>query len=286
MINLNDQISSIGENDMQVIKRTGTEVVFDISKIIAAITKAYEATEQEKLAQLKAEERENYSKYVRIMAELDWPAFLEYDPDFHNKIIECVDALDEQGIENAIFEHFDTLFLKDLQNRCAYSEVIKKERVPLIKEAHRLYKNGCYYGPVAILITQIAGFVADIEDYMKMVGRSFNEKNVRLLDSRYKVSKGNEKGRLIKTLLEAKDANDEVGEYNYLIGYLRMIVFGNQLEDEELQHNVNRNMVCHGTQTNYGTKEQALKIILCIDSLETVADILSEVDDGAEECEE
>lgn len=271
---------------MQVIKRTGTEVVFDISKIIAAITKAYEATEQEKLAQLKAEERENYSKYVRIMAELDWPAFLEYDPDFHNKIIECVDALDEQGIENAIFEHFDTLFLKDLQNRCAYSEVIKKERVPLIKEALRLYKNGCYYGTVAILITQIAGFVADIEDYMKMVGRSFNEKNVRLLDSRYKVSKGNEKGRLIKTLLEAKDANDEVGEYNYLIGYLRMIVFGNQLEDEELQHNVNRNMVCHGTQTNYGTKEQALKIILCIDSLETVADILSEVDDGAEECEE
>ena len=142
---------------MQVIKRTGTEVVFDISKIIAAITKAYEATEQEKLAQLKAEERENYSKYVRIMAELDWPAFLEYDPDFHNKIIECVDALDEQGIENAIFEHFDTLFLKDLQNRCAYSEVIKKERVPLIKEALRLYKNGCYYGTVAILIMLESG---------------------------------------------------------------------------------------------------------------------------------
>lgn len=55
----------------QVVKRDGKIADFDLSKIVAAITKAYEVEE----AQRSEAELSNYHEYVQIMAEFDWPAF-------------------------------------------------------------------------------------------------------------------------------------------------------------------------------------------------------------------
>ena len=59
----------------QVVKRDGTIADFNISKISLAIQKAFEATAADSCFEWSTEEeRENYRTFVRIMAELDWPA--------------------------------------------------------------------------------------------------------------------------------------------------------------------------------------------------------------------
>lgn len=255
-------------------KRNGTALDFDISKIVQAIEKAMEA----RCNQATVEESENYRKFVRVMAELDWPAFLEYDPKLHAEVLSCVNSSNLDGITEALYNHFNALFLKDLQDRCEASQIIQSQRMPAIREALLLYQLGYYYGSVAILVTQLAGIVSDIDTYITVSGRTYDTENLRLINSRYKVSSKNEKGLAIKALLEAKDIDGVTGEYDYLIGYFRMKVFGSNLSGDALCEHANRHAICHGDQCNYGSKEHALKTILCIDALEHVADILTNDD--------
>ena len=250
---------------------------FAISKISLAIQKAFEATATDSyFEQSSEEERENYHTFVRIMAELDWPAFLEYDPDLHTEVISCVEAGDAKGITDALYSHFGALFLKVLEVRLEESAVIWAERLPAIREALLLYQLGYYYGAVAILITQMEGILSDIDEYITHTGRAYDEKNLRLIDTRYKVSSKKEKGLVVKTLLEAKDVDGVAGEYDYLIGYLRMKVLGDKLSEEDLSEHANRHAICHGRQCNYGSKEHALRTILCIATLECAADVIAE----------
>lgn len=83
----------------QIIKRDGTIADFDITKISLAILNAVEATVADPCPEWNTEEElENYHKFVRIMAELDWPAFLEYDSKLHDEIISCVEDGNGEGI--------------------------------------------------------------------------------------------------------------------------------------------------------------------------------------------
>lgn len=84
-----------------------------------------------------------------------------------------------------------------------------------------------------------------------------------------------EKGKLIKILLEAKDVNGNDREYDYLMGYFRTKFLGSKLTEKELSTHPNRHAFCHGEQYEYGTKEHALKSVLCIDTLEYVASVVS-----------
>lgn len=267
------------------VKKDGTIVGLDSSKICQAIIEMVEAiVDASYLERSTEEERENYQKFVLIMAELDWPAFLEYDPDLHAEIISCVEVEDVEGIIDTLYSYFGALFLKELEERIEESEVIQPKRLPAIREAILLYQLGYYYGAVAILITQMEGILSDIDEYIVRTGRLYNEKNLRLIDTRYKVSLKKEKGLVIKTLLEAKDVDGVTREYDYLIGYLRMKVLGDKLSEEELSEHANRHEICHGKQCNYGSKEHALKIILCIDALEYVATVIA--NSGADDMEE
>ena len=212
------------------------------------------------------------------MAEFDWPAFLEYDPDLHSEVISCVEAGDAKGITQALYNYFGPLFLKELEERFKESEVIHTERLPAIREAFLLYQLGYYYGAVAILVTQVEGLLSDIDEYITRAGRVYDERSLHLVATRYKVSNKKEKGLVIKTLLEAKGIDGVAGEYDYLIGYLRMKFLGNKLSEEELAEHANRHAICHGEQCNYGSKEQALKTILCVDALEYVATVIANSD--------
>ena len=156
--------------------------------------------------------------------------------------------------------------------------MIHTERLPAIREAFLLYQLGYYYGAVAILVTQVEGLLSDIDEYITRAGRVYDERSLHLVATRYKVSNKKEKGLVIKTLLEAKGIDGVAGEYDYLIGYLRMKFLGNKLSEEELAEHANRHAICHGEQCNYGSKEQALKTILCVDALEYVATVIANSD--------
>ena len=105
--------------------------ILDISKIVAAITKVYEAQET-----LRSEvELSNYHEYVQIMAEFEWPAFLEYDPIFHRQIIDCMNNTDVDAFHHLIEQHFGVPFISELEEKCLSSPILTKARQAPLEEA-------------------------------------------------------------------------------------------------------------------------------------------------------
>ena len=164
----------------------GEEVfVIDISKIICVLTTALEKVDADSFDGQEAEvERENYRKYVRVMAELDWPAFLERSPRFHREIISCVEAADMDGITTSLYTHFGNRFLSELELRLRQSAVIHPKRLPALLEAILLYQRKHYYGAVAVLIPQIEGILSDIGAHLSALGYAYDEKTLDLLTTR------------------------------------------------------------------------------------------------------
>ena len=163
-----------------------------------------------------------------------------------------------------------------LEDQLAESDVIKKERLPLFHEAFLLYQLGYYYGAVAILINQIVGITADIESFLKSNNASYDPKTVELMEKRYRVTSATDTGRVMTAVVEGKNIDEDEGEYGYLLGYLRFKVFNTHMPKDETQKHTNRHLLCHGAQLNYGTKEHALKVILCIDALMWVGEVIAD----------
>lgn len=226
---------------------------------------------------LSKEEKENYHQFIWNMAEIGWPAYMDGDLDFHKTINALFENGEYDEIINTIYSHYDNDYIEILAKQIEDSCVLKKDRIPVIQEALELYKLGYYYGSVAILLSQIIGIVKDIESFCEENNMPFNSENEKQLLARYKVSINSDKKRVIAALMEGMDRNDVEREYLYLIGYFRNIVFYNELSEEsQLTTDVNRNMVLHGEQLTFGSKEQALKLILCTDALFWVSEVLSE----------
>lgn len=257
-----------------IIKRDGRTIVYDIEKIEAAIMRACETIYIKD--RYTDEELGNYHDYVRIMAELDWPAYINGDSVFHRMILDRYESEGETGVVSAIYDYYGALYLKELEEQLAESDVIKKERLPLFHEAFLLYQLGYYYGAVAILINQIVGITADIEKFLKNNNASYDPKTLELMEKRYRVTSSTDTGRVMTAVVEGKNIDDDEGEYGYLLGYLRFKVFNTHMPKDETQKHTNRHLLCHGAQLNYGTKEHALKVILCIDALMWVAEVIAD----------
>lgn len=257
-----------------IIKRDGRVVLYDMNKIAAAILKAIESQHDED--RYSEDELRNYHQYIRIMAEFDWPAYLNPDIFFHQIVIDQFESDGEAGVVSALYDYYDALYLKDLENELSESEVINKDRLPLFKEAFLLYQLGYYYGAVSILITQIVGITADIEKYLKRNNASYDPKTLELIEKRYGFNHVNDTSRVMTAVLESKQIDENEGEYGFLMGYLRFKIFDTHISKEEMEKHVNRHQLCHGAQLNYGTKKHALKVILCIDALTTVAAVIAD----------
>ena len=256
---------------MTIIRRDGCVMNFDRSKIFEAIEKAWLSS-----CELSTkEELENYRNYLRVMAELDWPAFFEYEPYFHKTILQCVNDHDMDRLLLVLYERFDSQYLRDLERRLYASPVIGDQRRQPICEAFRLYRHKYYFGAGAIFVDQMEGIIKDISEYVSRYKVGYSERTLALVESRYKVKARSEKGQVIMALLEARESSRILGEFDYMIGYFRMKFFKNDMTPEELEENANRHGVNHGNQCNYGTREHALRLILCLDALGYVAEILA-----------
>lgn len=257
-----------------ILKRDGRVVCYDHCKIAEAIARAWVGTYD--TYEPSEDELENYRNFLWVMSELDWPAFFEYDPIFHKDILQCVKTHDMDQLLSTLYCHFDALYLKDLIDRLDESRVIAKRRMAAIREAILLYQLGYYYGTVSILVDQIGGIIKDIGGHVDEKMAGYSSKNLSLVNSRYQVSAKSEKGQLISALLEAREKDRLLWEYDYAIGYFRMKFFRDTLSEEELDENANRHLICHGNQCNYGTQDHALKVILCLDTLEYISSVLSD----------
>lgn len=257
-----------------ITKRDSMFMALDFEKIAAAVEKAMQATSY--YDYYSEREQENYHDYVRIMAELDWPAYINGDTIFHQIVVDRYESEGVPGVEAAIYDYYGALYLKDLEDQLTASSVIKKERLPLFHEALLLYQLGYYFGAVAILITQIIGITADIEQFLKKNNASYDPKTLNLIRKRYGFDHTNDVSRVMTAVVEGMSIDDDENEYGFLLGYLRFKVFRTHMPETDTEKHVNRHMICHGTQLNYGTKEHALKVILCIDALAWVAEVITD----------
>ena len=112
-------------------------------------------------------ESQNYTDFLRIMAELEWPAFLDYDTEFHATICDLFDNSLYDDIYNAVFDHYDAFYVKDLEDQIENSSIINKQRIPIITEALKLYILGFYYGCITTILSQMVGIVKDIEKFLE-----------------------------------------------------------------------------------------------------------------------
>lgn len=246
------------------------EFVFDLEKIFKAVP----ANNSLICLEMSEKERKTYHTYIRIMAELGWPAYNDGDFDFHKHIVDLFKTGQHEKIETAIYDHYDKEYIEKLQDYIEEAPLVNNKRIPILKEAFTLYNLEYYYGSAALLTSQIAGIAKDIEQELLEHDICFDPYNDKLLESRYKVSKTSEKAGIIRILLEGSKYNDEEREYLFSIGYFRSKVFSNKLIGDDQLHHINRNMFFHGEQLTFGSKEQVLKLILCIDMLYNVADVL------------
>ena len=246
------------------------EIVSNIDELIKAAFESTFATD----STMSKKERQTYHYYIRIIAELGWPAYNDADFDFHKHIVDLVETEQYEKIEDAIYDHYDAVYIQELQEILEDAPLINSGRLPILKEAFLLYNLGYYYGSVALLISQIGGIAKDIERELLNNGVCFDPDNEKLLESRYRVTRTSEKGKVIMALLENYKYNDEEKENLYSIGYFRSIVFNDQLKGEDLLHHTSRHMLLHGEQLTFGSKEQALKLILCVDILYNAAYVL------------
>ena len=255
---------------MKVILVRDREIIFNIDKLAEAIFAGIPSLS----ITMSPQQRKTYHSYIRIMAELGWPAYNDNDFDFHERIVELFETGQCEKIESAIYDHYDTAYLQELQEFLEDVPLINRDRLPVLKEAFTLYNLGYYYGCVALLITQIGGIVKDIERELLNNHIHFDPDNEKLLGTQYIVSKGSERAKAIMTLLEGRKYNDEVGESEYSIEYFYSIIFKDPLKGDDLSHHTSRHMVVHGDQLTFGSIEQALKLILCIEILYDTADVL------------
>lgn len=256
---------------MKIFTRTG-EIAFDMDKIAAAIEKAYQA----EMAAEREAEVEQYRKFIRVMRKLGWPAYLDGDTDFHGMIVDSFEDGRINEIEKMIYERYNHLYLVRLEERISESCVIKKERLSSLSEALLLYQLRYYHGAVAIITPQLIGIVSDLEKYMEEKSIEYNPVNIFEIESGCGLQLNSEKGRVLKAVLEGRNLNDEQGEYDCLTNYLRFKIFENRMSDEDTEHHVSRHLLSHGIQVNYGTRNHALRVIMCMDALVWITEVISD----------
>lgn len=124
---------------------------FDPERIVEAVIRAVPEHELD-MSEL---EKANYHDYIRIMAEIEWPAFLDCDFEFHEQIIRLYNEGLFEKIKETIYNHYDAIYIKDLQDQLEASSVIKEGRIPILKEAFLLYQLGYFYGTASGIFVMV-----------------------------------------------------------------------------------------------------------------------------------
>lgn len=201
--------------------------------------------------------------YMMTMHKLNYPLFLESDKVFKNKVVNCKD--NATMIEEVIYEYVNEEYLNNMLEQWKVSECIKKERLPIFKEAIELHLKGYYYACTTMMMCQLYGVVIDIYNYIESNDVEISLESKSYLAKEYSIEKiDSEKGKLIQ-LAFVPDGGNVIKEV--IVEYFKKEILSSSESKKRWEHQPLRNKICHGDQLNYGTKEHSLKSILCINLL-------------------
>ena len=208
-----------------------------------------------------------------VMDKANWPLFL----------VDCDEMCEELGsldpgspdlldtVSLTAFSYLDDSWLSSVEARWSNYEELPIGIRDLIRKSIRYHRHGCYDATVALLMTLVEGWteiylgsafsISEAED-AELFDILATDRGLKPLCERKKSVLRNQKDLFLAMMINA-DTGSLACEK--IIRYIVDVVLANKYDEKLAAHNPLRNKVCHGVQTNYGTKEHSLKAILVTD---------------------
>lgn len=201
-----------------------------------------------------------------IIEEIGWPPLALFaSREFQQEIVDlCSDcekgSFPKEEIERLIVEIFDSEMLDLIYENWESGVGIKRERLPILKEAIEAHKAGMYYCSVSLLMCQLPANGRNVKKELETFEIPTPEERQEVFD-KYNIKKEASDKAIIAELelyaasLVCLDTIEYIVKNIYLSG------------SNEKQTPVNRHGICHGEYCEFGTVENSLKTIICTASM-------------------
>lgn len=217
--------------------------------------------------------------YLNIAEKIGWPIYFQLNDDnFCNKIIELFENKSENSIiENYIYDYYNKDFIDSLQEKWKLSKIVSKEKIKILNEALKMHEECNYYSSTAICMCMIYGILIDIDKFLKDNNFMVEDENKSFIVKEGIIDQekiNSEKGKMFQFIISTESSFEIWIE---ILEYIRTKVLSSS-ENIKIQNEYPlRNKICHGEQSNYGTKKHSLKSILTIDILFELANEMEQV---------
>lgn len=215
--------------------------------------------------------------YLAILKKTDWPLYLVMDEQMAKYIGSLSIDTDAETLRSQVcdiaLDTLDSEWINEVHARWDEHDELPEDKRILLGQALNFHKHGQYEGCVTILMCLIDGLLCQycnrpdrLSDDQQNEFNSQAKKHhlTPIASDRYEKRPLKSPKDLVLVLL----VRTENGHYLWeaAVAYIVDIVLTNRSDFEKMAaHNPLRNKICHGLQTNYGTKEYSLKAILATD---------------------
>lgn len=214
--------------------------------------------------------------FLKIADELGFPIYLEMDTELQDRLIYSYKSNDNQcnkrEMREIIFDYFNDEYIDHVLNGIKNIQVFTLERVRLIEEGVETYQLGLHGSSASLFTVQLSGMIRDVYEKLGEFYRiSDKEKKKLIISFNQNCRPDSEKGMLLQ-IVNCQSQGFII--WHKVLQYFLGVAYSTKENDIETQPN--RNMICHGKQTNYNTKEMNLKLILCMDIIAELAWMVKE----------
>ena len=209
--------------------------------------------------------------FLRIADEMGFPIYLETDSELKNRLIasyiEYGNQCNKKEMREIILDYYNDDYIEHILNGIKNVHVFNPERVVLIEEGIETYQLGLYGSSASLFAAQLSGMIRDVYEELSTFHRiSKKEKNELLVAFNQNCTPDSEKGMLLQVV--------NCQSQGFMIWHKvvrNFLDFVYSTKKNNIGTQPNRNMICHGKQTNYNTKEMNVKLILYMDIISELA---------------
>lgn len=213
----------------------------------------------------------NRNLFLKIADEMGFPIYLEVDSELQDRLIASYrkngNQCNKKEMREIILNYYNDDYIDRILDGIKNVHVFNPERAALIEEGIETYGLALYGSSASLFAAQLSGMICDVyRELSKFYRISNNEKKELLIRYNQNCRPDSEKGMLLQ-IVNCQSQRFIIG--NKVLQYFLGVAYSTKENDIDTQPN--RNMICHGKQTNYNTKEMNLKLILCMDIIVELA---------------
>lgn len=218
--------------------------------------------------------------FFKIAYEIGYPIYLEVNTELQDRLIKSYiengNQCNKKEMREIILDYYNDGYIDQVLNGIKNVNIFNVERVGLIEEGIETYQLGLYGSSASLFAAQLSGMIRDVYNELSTFHKiSRKEKNELLVAFNQNCTPDSEKGMLLQIV--NSQTKTIMLWYKVLLHFLNFLY---STKNNDIATQPNRNMICHGKQTNYNTKEMNVKLILYMD---IIADLAWRVKDMKEE---